>query len=190
MTDLVAFELYLMTHMRGQASIDAALAALGLSNDSMDEAKERVAPSVGFFEMKARSLEAYAHILGAPSESVVDEAFADSKTFTGSRRHRFHLLAWPELDFVLRTHPAGWVFGPEFVRRIGGVVPSPSSVRDLRPWTIVESEVVERFGGFASEDAWNSGKDATYVFDDEGIRREITLVFDFALLQRVEIVAR
>jgi hypothetical protein len=187
MKDLVAFELYLMSHMRGRAAIDAALASLGLSIENIAEAENRVVPTMGFFDMKAHSLDAYIRVLGAPTETALDEGCADSQAFAGSQRYRFHLPSWPELDFVLRTHPEGWVFGPEFVRKIGAAIPSPTSPRELRPWTIVESEVVAKLGPFASEDAWNRGKDATYVVEEAGARREIALVFDFALLQRVDV---
>jgi hypothetical protein len=189
MSDLRAFELYLMAHMSGRPAIEGALASFQLSLADIEEAEKRVASTMDFFDMKQHPLDIYVAVLGAPLESTRDEAMDGSEAFAGSQRHRFHLPAWPELDFVLRTHPEGWVFGPEFVRRIGARPPSPTTARELQPWSIVESEVVAQYGPFASEDAWNSGKDASYIVEDGGARYEVALTFDFALLQKVEVIA-
>jgi hypothetical protein len=150
MTDLLAFELYLMAHMRGRAAIEAALLSLELAPAHIDRAEKRVAEAMDFFDMKQHPLDVYVDVLGTPLESTPDEACASSEAFAGSQRHRFHLPAWPELDFVLRTHPEGWVFGPELVRRVGARPPAPKAARELQPWSIVESEVVAQFGAFAT----------------------------------------
>jgi hypothetical protein len=189
MTGLRAFELYLMAHMRGRAAIEAALASLELSPADVDEAEKRVAKAMDFFDMKQHPLDVYVDVLGAPLESTPDEVSSRSEAFAGSLRHRFHLPVWPELDFVLRTHREGWTFGPELVRRVGARPPVAKTARELQAWSIVESEVVAQYGAFATEDAWNSGKDASYLVEEGGARYEIVLTFDFALLQKIEIVA-
>jgi hypothetical protein len=189
MTDLRAFELYLMAHMRGQSKVDSTLVSLGISAGSLREAAGHMKFAVGFFELTARELDAYVRILGEPIETVPEQGLAPGEAFWGSQRHRFRVPLWPDFDLILRTHLAGWVWGPEFVRRPSATVPAVGRVRDLQPWTILESEVSAHFGPFASEVAWNLGKDVTYIVEEAGEHVEIALIFDFALLQSVEIAS-
>jgi hypothetical protein len=188
MNGLTAFELYLMSLMRGQAKIAPALGSLGISADSMREAADRMEHVAGFLDFTAREIDAYTGILGAPIEITAEPGIGPDESFSRSQRYRFHLPLWPSFDLILRAHPAGWIWGPEFVRRSGVPVPEVDSVRELEPWTIAESEVISRFGPFASEEAWNLGKDATYVVEEAGERVEINLAFDLALLQGVDVV--
>lgn len=186
MIDQHAFELYLMTLMRGSARIDSALLSLGISCDSMRAVARHVASCAGFLDLVPHELGTYVDILGAPAETIVEPGTMAGGAFGGSRRHRFHLQLWSDFDFILRTNLGGWVWGPEFVRRPGVSVPVMEDVCDLCPWTVLDTEVVARFGPFASEEAWNLGKDATYVVDRVGAPVEIALVFDLGLLQRVD----
>jgi hypothetical protein len=185
MITLNTFELYLMSLMRGKSQINSVLASFGISTEAMEEAASQVAGTVGFLELAGFPLDVFRPILGAPIETTREPGIDVDSPFDGSKRHRFHLPLWSDFDFILRTHPAGWVWGPEFVRRPGVPSPTLGRARDLQPWSVVESEVVARFGPFACEDAWNLGKDATNVVVDSGVRVETVLVFDLALLQRV-----
>ena len=49
MNDLRAFELYLMSQMRGQSKIDSTLVSIGISADSLREAAGRMKSAGGFF---------------------------------------------------------------------------------------------------------------------------------------------
>jgi hypothetical protein len=172
MTGLRAFELYLMAHMRGRAAIEAALASLELSPADVDEAEKRVAKAMDFFDMKQHPLDVYVDVLGAPLESTPDEVSSRREAFAGSLRHRFHLPVWPELDFVLRTHREGWVFGPELVRRGGARPPAAKTARELHAWSIVESEVVAQHGAFVARQSRRVATDgAADVLEDLGSLR-------------------
>jgi len=187
MNELRSFELYLMGLMRGRAKIDSTLRSIGISASTMREAARRMSSAVGFLDLVARPLDSYIRILGTPRETIPEPGIGPDGAFDGSQRHRFPVPLWPNFDLILRTHPDGWVWGPEFVRRSGASVPAVKHARNLEPWSIVESEVITRFGPFASADSWNLGKDATYVVEEADGRLEIALVFDLALLQSVHV---
>jgi hypothetical protein len=187
MIDARAFELYLMSLMRGNAAIESTLDSLGLDAGSLRAATVNVETTAGFLNLAPRGIEVYTRILGTPVETIPEREISLGDAFAGSQRHRFHLLLWPGFDLILRTHPAGWVWGPQFVRRQGASLPAVANLRDLQPWTIVEPEVVARFGPFKEESAWNLGKDATYVAEEADGEVEVTLVFDLSLLQNVQV---
>jgi hypothetical protein len=185
-----AFELYLISLMQGRPHVESVLRSLGISSDEMLRTADEVALEVGFLELVPRHLDAYCQILGLPLETTVEPGIRAGNSYAGSKRHRFHLPLWPDFDFLLRTHPAGWIWGPEFVRRPGAPIPSPTRVTELQSWTVVESEVVARFGPFALEEAWNLGKDGSYLLTESVERFEVKLVFDLALLQQVQVTRR
>jgi hypothetical protein len=184
MTDERAFELYLMSQMRGEAAIAAALTSLGSTPEALRGAAERMAQEVGF-DRVGHGIDLYRRTLGEPLETSVEPGLDSTEGYAGSLRHRFHLPLWPAFDFIVRSHRDGWAWGPGFVRRSGGDAPHADGPDALAPWSILEPEVREQFGPFTTEDAWNFGKDGSYVVDRSGRSFEVSLVFDFDLLQRV-----
>jgi hypothetical protein len=183
-----SFELYLMAQMRGEARIEAALSFLRITPEEARAAAHHLGHEVGFDRI-GHGIDLYRRILGAPIETVSEPGLKAHQSFAGSLRHRFSLPLWPTLDFIIRSHRDGWAWGPEFIRKPGEPIPGAGRPEDLEPWSIVESDVLERCGPFAAEDAWNFGKDATYFVERAGARFRIALLFDFALLQRIDVSA-
>jgi hypothetical protein len=175
MTDAAAFELYLASLMRAQPPPGPNLEV------------ERVRGAVGFLEGRAHPLQAYLQILGQPSETSPEPSAAGSDAFRGSLCHRFALRRWPAFDLLLRSHPTGWVWGPEFLRRRGEPAPTPVELAQLTPWSVLESEVLARFGPFHEETAWNLQKTATYLVHSPHGPQRIELAFDLSLLQTVTV---
>jgi hypothetical protein len=185
-TSLRDFERFLVSQMRGHVAVAASRSPLAADTDEKRAALREVERTASFLDLVARELDAYTCFLGPPLATTSEPGIAPNSAFGGSRRHRFHLPSWPEFDFVLRTHPGGWVWGPEFVRRPGVEAPPVARLADLRPWAMVESEVAAHFGLPADEAAWNLGKDATYRTEDRSAgATKVVLAFDFALLQSV-----
>jgi hypothetical protein len=177
--DVLRFELYLMSRMRGTAAVEAALGRLGVDAEAMYEAAALVV-SDGL-ERPGHSIEPYLDLIGAPIEVSADPGIDPAGAFAGSRRYRFRLPLWEPHDFIVRAHPAGWAWGPEFVARRGAAIDLLGHPADLRPWSAVESEVVAAFGTPASEEAWEASKDVVYWPHADAI----VLSFDFSLLQQV-----
>jgi hypothetical protein len=186
MTSRREFELYLMSLMRGQSAIESALASLDLGRDAFNENALRTSASLGFLDMIVKRVGDYVRVLGVPVETTSEPGIDKASSFAGSRRYRFRLELWPTLDLILREHCEGWVWGPELVRAREQHPPATGEMIDLRPWTIVASEVVDRFGAPKCNDAWNLGREMTYIVAEEGALVEIMLVFDLELLQSVD----
>jgi hypothetical protein len=181
LNDARSYQLYLLFQMNRSPKVEAALAQLGADKTAMIEAVDRVGTQLGLNEM-GHSIECYRQLLGPPLDTVLETDLRES--WAGSLRHRYHLPLWPEFDFIVRSHPEGWAFGPRFVRAAGSVAPSPARIFDIEPWSMLESEVRARFGPFDEEYPFNHSNEAIYLIDrSAGVRA--SLAFDFQLFQSV-----
>lgn len=181
-----AFQCHLVARMRCPKQIASALAFLDMPDETTLQASARRMESEAGLDRLGHGIEAYQFLLGNPLATGPEPGIEPGSTFADSRRHRFHLPLWSGFDFVVRIHRHGWAWGGEFIRKPGEPSPFPQLVEELVPWTILESEVRERFGPFASEDAWNAGKDGTYIVERAGLRTEVCLRFDYSLLQSID----
>jgi hypothetical protein len=178
-----SYQLYLLFQMHCPPKVDAALARLGADQAALLEAVDRVGTRMGLNE-PGHGIECYRQLLGPPLDTAPETEVAAEGSFAGSLRHRYHLPLWPEFDFIVRSHPEGWAWGPRFIRAAGSMVPSPGRLVDIEPWSMLESEVRARFGPFDEEFPFNHSNEAIYLVDaSTGARASVT--FDFQLLQSV-----
>jgi hypothetical protein len=182
-SDARSYQLYLLFQMNRSPKVEAALARLGADQVAMVEAVERVGNQMGLNE-PGHGIELYRQLLGPPLDTALEPDVDAAGSFVGSLRHRYHLPLWPEFDFIIRSHPEGWAWGPRFIRAAGSTAPTPARIVDLEPWSMLESEVLARFGPFYEEYAFNHSSEAIYLLDPStGLRA--SLAFDFQLFQSV-----
>ena len=165
-------EVELLARMRASKMAANALAQLGLTHADLERAGHDPPPG------KAQRVDDYRRELGAELTVDREPGIAAGTAYAGSLRYRFRTSLWPGFDLLIREHPAGFAWGPEFVRAHGAAIPAPTGIMDLEPWTILDSEVRERFGPHLEEIAWEHGTEA---LRPEGL----TLIFDYGLLQEL-----
>ena len=169
-------QLCLLARMRAAGQVAAALARLGADPAELDRARQDCwkgeTPII---------VDDYRRAFGRELGIEPEPGIEDGSLYVGSLRYRFATSLWPGFDLLVREHPNGYTWGPEFVRARGAPAPAPARVTDLAPWSTTDREVQEHFGAHASEVAWDYGKDALRT-DGDGA---VTLEFDFGLLQAV-----
>jgi hypothetical protein len=187
MPDVVQFELYLLSQMRANDKVRAALAALGVDAAVMHDTAEHVGLDVGLTRV-GHGIDLYPRILGQPLEITTEPEIDSNSGFADSQRLRFHLPVWNSFDFIVRAHREGWAWGPEFVRRHGEQPPSMTGIREMEPWTLLESEVWDRLGPFKAEYPFNFSNEVVYRLDAPPQPSEdVSLLFDFKLFQGIEV---
>ena len=160
--------LALLARMRATERVAEVLSQLGAGEGELERAREA---------WPRHSIDDYRRALG-DALSVGPEPGLDKESmFVGSLRHRFPAPWWPGFDLLVRTHPDGFTWGPEFLRAAGSGVPAVEQVADLTPWSITDFEVRQLFGPHDSEIGWEHGRDS--------VRDDLVLEFDFGLLQAV-----
>ncbi len=180
------FQLYLLSRMRAETRVTAALAALGATRADLPGA---VAEAVAFgLETPGHRAALYSDILGAPVREVQDAA--REVPFAGSTRLAFDFEIFPGVELGVGRHPEGWAFDVGFDRRRGMAVPHLASSADLAAWMFVKAEISARFGTPTTEDAWSGWEDLSYrIPPEEGASPMMMLLrFDVGLLQSAEVL--
>ena len=146
----------------------------------------RLAGAIG--RARGDEIRIYLEFLGTPLDVTVDRQAADNPAFKGSLRYLFDVPPWSHFRLAVNVHPEGWVWRCQFTRR-GDQEWQPPRVEleQLQPWSILDTEVESIYGPFARDDTWNFGRDGVYLAKRGPHEAEITLEFDFGLLQRVSV---
>ena len=158
----------LLARMRATERVAEVLARLGAGEGELEQARHA---------RLRHSIDDYVRALGDALSVEPEPGLDPNDMFGGSLRHRFPAPYWPGFDLLVRTHPDGFTWGPEFVRAAGSGPPAVGRIAELTPWSITDFEVQQLFGPHDSEIGWEHGRDA--------IRNDLTLEFDFGLLQAV-----
>jgi hypothetical protein len=180
------YELYLLSQMRAEDRVAAAVAALGASKvDFLDARREAEAAG---FETTGHAARIYRDVLGSPVRIEPEPDPNLTGTFVGSVRLHFKLSSWPGFEFVVRETPAGQAWGMGFFRASGEHAPTIESMRDLAPWRFVASEVTGRWGPARVEDGWTGWENLSYTLPRRagGPPARCLLGFDLDLLQTID----
>src|ERR1700722_6359682 len=105
-----------MSLMRGEQAIAAALASIEVTPDAYRTTAKWMAESIGF-DRVGHGIELYRRTLGEPLETTAEQGLEPGSGFARSLRHRFRLTLWRAMDFIVQSHPDGWAWRREFVRR-------------------------------------------------------------------------
>jgi hypothetical protein len=160
----------LLAGMRAQVLVGAALARLGRPRADLERGPAG----------RPLAADEYRRALGTELSAGSEPGVAADSPYAGSRVYRFRTTLWPGFDLLVREHPSGFMYEPELVRAAGEPVPDIYSIKDLVPWTVLDSEVRDSLGPHLEETRWEHGVDA---LRDGGL----VLAFDYGLLQEVRL---
>lgn len=157
----MSFELVLL-HAMGEPTSSSILAALGLDSDEAARIRESCAFRVP--QDLDGALSRYVAFLGDPlaSETVI----APPVEFSGSIKHRFVLMLWPHLHWVVHERPDGrsWCVGFENQAAMGPRNFDPAMVR-AGLWTRAALERLSH--SHQLHDGWDERAVVHFTFQDE-----------------------
>jgi hypothetical protein len=182
------FELYLLAALRPGPAVTAALRTLSVSAEDMRAAADAVR-ATGVEQLEA-GLRPYRDLLGPPRRVAPAQGLTPGSRMSGSQGYAFRLPLWPAFDFLVHEHPSGFVWGLRFVRGEAPPTAPITSIRDLRPWSLVREEFLARCPAALQEDAWGTFCDYSLWLCEApgGAMHEVVVGFDFDLLHLVTVL--
>lgn len=164
MTNVRMFQLYILSKMRAEKNVDAALRDLTSSRNEMHLVAADLS-EVNGLDATLHNADAYQAILGHPCSKRSLANSEVSEGFRGSVCFSYQLPLWPGMMFSVNRHPEGYAWGRGF--QLHQHIPTLTTAIDVAcvsPWQWTIKSLVASSTEATTLYAWDEQCDIEFSF--------------------------
>lgn len=174
------FECYLLSKMPAKHLVIKAIAALGLTDDQLQQSVQYAIDRWSLDTLGYRA-DVYAEAIGPP---LLERDLPESETgsvFAGSTQRLYQLEFWPTLLFSVNRDRQGVAWGEKFVQRY--LCRNKLQPSQIRPWECALDAISDVASHVRVLDAWAPEKSIRFEFRLECSTQGFVGDFAYELLQ-------